>query len=278
MTETTKMSKLTIGVPVFNGERHIGEAIESILSQSYDDFKVIISDNASTDGTKKICEKYAARDQRINYVSQDSNVGAFNNFKYLISQCTTELFVYLAADDRWSSEYLERNVRNLDTNPNAICSVSKIMFTANGKFSHNSNGTYSLDGTIRDNIRNYLLGLPNDNSRYYGVFRSYVIGNAFLGLRPFHAADWYMMLMTLLYGQHVEIGEVLMCREVAEPSRYLNSIRVDNTGFINLVFPLLPMSLALIRKLSVKQFANIVWPLLRINYIKHKEYFSYSRS
>ena len=87
-------SKLTIGIPVYNGERLLGKAIESVLSQSYALFNVIISDNASTDTTSSICTGFAEKDSRITYVKQEKNIGAFENFKFLINQCNSKYFVF----------------------------------------------------------------------------------------------------------------------------------------------------------------------------------------
>jgi glycosyltransferase involved in cell wall biosynthesis len=268
-------SKITIGIPVYNGEHYLRKALESVVLQSYMDFTVIISDNASTDGTNAICLEYEQRDNRIVYNRQKANIGGFDNFKYILNRCKTEYFVYLAADDSWHPNFLQKNIELLESDKEIVCCISKVVFEKDGTLLHNSNGTFQLDGLRDDNLKRYLLCLPNDNSRFYGVFRPFVLHEAFVGLRPFHATDWYMMAVTLMYGKHIEVDEVLMYREVAEPSRYLNSVRVDNNGLIYQIFPLLPMTCALIRRLNIRQSLKIVWPLIRLNYIKHKEYLNY---
>ena len=72
---TTKV-KVSIGLPVYNGERFIRNSIDSILSQTFTDFELIISDNASTDATKYICEEYAIKDKRIRYIRQPETVSS----------------------------------------------------------------------------------------------------------------------------------------------------------------------------------------------------------
>ena len=76
-------SLLTIGMPVFNGENTISKSIDSLLKQTFDDFKLIISDNASTDSTQKICEEYAKKDNRIQYIKQKKNIGQLSNYNLL---------------------------------------------------------------------------------------------------------------------------------------------------------------------------------------------------
>jgi glycosyltransferase involved in cell wall biosynthesis len=67
---------LTIGLPVYNGQNYLSESLDSLLAQTYPDLELIISDNASVDGTEAICRDYAARDGRIRYVRQQANIGA----------------------------------------------------------------------------------------------------------------------------------------------------------------------------------------------------------
>lgn len=97
---------VSIGMPVYNGAEYIQEALDSLLEQSFTDFELIISDNASTDTTQSICEQYAQRDSRIRYVRQDMNQGALANFHFVLSQANGSLFMWAAHDDLWAPGYL----------------------------------------------------------------------------------------------------------------------------------------------------------------------------
>ena len=98
---------VSIGMPVFNGEKYIREAIDTLLRQTFVDFELIISDNASTDGTRVICEDYSARDSRVRFFCHDYNQGAFENFKFVLSQARGKYFMWAAADDKWSANWIE---------------------------------------------------------------------------------------------------------------------------------------------------------------------------
>jgi glycosyltransferase involved in cell wall biosynthesis len=74
---------VSFGVPVYNGHRHLRETLDSLLAQTYSDFELIISDNASTDATPDICQEYASRDSRIQYHRQTENVGAPENWNFV---------------------------------------------------------------------------------------------------------------------------------------------------------------------------------------------------
>lgn len=100
-TVTHKAPQVSIGMPVYNGAKFIHEALDSLLAQTFTDFEMIISDNASTDETEAICREYAAKDQRIKYVRQAENLGAVANFQYVLDEATGEYFMWAAADDVW---------------------------------------------------------------------------------------------------------------------------------------------------------------------------------
>ena len=101
---------LTIGMPVYNEARHVGEAVESLLAQTHGDFVLHISDNASTDESSEICQRLADRDSRIKYERQKVNLGSGRNWQHLLDSAETELFMWAGAHDRWAPTLIERLV------------------------------------------------------------------------------------------------------------------------------------------------------------------------
>lgn len=97
---------VSIGMPVYNGERYIEKALGSLLAQTFTNFELIISDNASSDATQTICERYAARDPRIVYIRQNENLGASANFRHVLRRARGKLFMWAAADDWWAENWL----------------------------------------------------------------------------------------------------------------------------------------------------------------------------
>ena len=98
-SESAKLPRVSIGMPVFNGDKFIREALDSLLAQTFTDFELIISDNASTDRTEAICREYAERDKRIRYVRQAENLGPAANFRFVLDEAVGEYFMWAAADD-----------------------------------------------------------------------------------------------------------------------------------------------------------------------------------
>jgi glycosyltransferase involved in cell wall biosynthesis len=120
----TLVPRLSIGLPVYNGEKYLAEAIESLLGQSYEDFELIISDNASTDGTAEICRRYEKQDSRIRYVRQQRNIGLIPNHQFVIRQARGELFKFAAHDDLYGRDLLKLCIDALDEHPQAVCTHS----------------------------------------------------------------------------------------------------------------------------------------------------------
>ncbi len=120
------MPKITIGLPVFNGETHLAECLDSLLEQTFTDFFIEIYDNASTDKTSEIAREYASQDSRIRYHRHDENIGMIQNFNGALKAAETEYFLWRADDDLASPDFLERLYHKLEATPAAALAVSQV--------------------------------------------------------------------------------------------------------------------------------------------------------
>ena len=118
--------KVSIGLPVYNGQHYLRQAIESIVNQTYRNFEVIICDNASTDDTPAICAEYAAREPRIRYHRQPQNIGATANFNRTFELASGPYFKWAAHDDVLEPTYLEKCVAVLEQTPDAVLCQSLV--------------------------------------------------------------------------------------------------------------------------------------------------------
>jgi glycosyltransferase involved in cell wall biosynthesis len=120
-------------MPVWNGEAFITEAIESILVQTYTDFELVISDNASTDATAEICHAYARRDSRVRYIRQERNIGANANHNELFHRSSGAYFKWAACDDVLAPEFINECVRVLDEHRDVVlCSPKTVLINEDG--------------------------------------------------------------------------------------------------------------------------------------------------
>lgn len=132
-TPTSSKRLVTIGLPVFNSARYVAQSIESLLDQTYRDFELIISDNASTDETSRICQHYASIDRRIRYTRNDANIGNPRNFNRIAKLTTTPFLKWSTADDYWAPTFLERGMEiMLRDDSVALCYPQATLVDAEG--------------------------------------------------------------------------------------------------------------------------------------------------
>lgn len=116
--------RVSLGMPVHNGEQYIGQALESLLSQTHENFELVISDNASTDRTWEICQSYASRDERIRLYRNRVNIGAVANFNRVLALSRSPFFMWAACDDLWEPTFIQRLLGSLNSDPDAILAFS----------------------------------------------------------------------------------------------------------------------------------------------------------
>ena len=125
---SSRTPQVSIGMPVYNGEPFIRKALDSLLAQTFTDFELIISDNASTDGTEAICREYASRDARICYVRQSENLGVSANFQFVLNEAVGEYFMWAAADDWWDPNWINVLSESLDKDQSASFAMGVPVF------------------------------------------------------------------------------------------------------------------------------------------------------
>jgi glycosyltransferase involved in cell wall biosynthesis len=185
--------KVSIGMPVYNGGTFLREAIDSLLVQTFTDFELIISDNASTDNTEQVCLDYVHFDSRIRYIRLADNIGAPNNFFYVRDQAVGEYFMWAAHDDRWKPNCLALWVNVLDSDPSV-----GLVFSGVELFDHST--SYSFGYTTgfiasRHKLLRVLFRVSNGCSALiYGLHRSSLIraiGNQRFDFFDVYIALWY---------------------------------------------------------------------------------------
>jgi glycosyltransferase involved in cell wall biosynthesis len=130
----SKQPLVTIGMPVYNSERHLAQSIESLLAQTHRDFVLVISDNASTDGTADICQRYVRRDARVQYFRNPVNVGMTGNFNRVFELTHTKYLKWSTADDFWAPDMLADAVAVMEADPSiALCYPKTIIVDGEGR-------------------------------------------------------------------------------------------------------------------------------------------------
>lgn len=208
--------RVSIGLPVYNGENYLALAIDSLLAQTFQDFELIISDNASTDGTAAICRDYAAGDSRIRYLSEPENRGAAWNFNRLVGLAQGEYFKWAAHDDLCAPTWLSQCVEILDRDPTVVLSFTRHQpIDAEGKpFSAPRGGVAAPSPRRQFNSpsahRRYLDVLKHCDWCYemFGLTRTAVMKRTGLQ-RAYYGGDKMLLVELSLLGRFEEAPEVL---------------------------------------------------------------------
>ena len=212
LTMNSQRPRVSIGVPVYNGERFLEEALNSILMQTFRDFEVIISDNASTDGTPEICQAYAARDRRVRYYRSEQNFGAAWNYNRVFELATGEYFKWAAHDDLCAPEYLEQCAAVLDRKPAVVlCYPRTIIIDENGKH-------------IGDYIDGLDLCSPKPHERYahyHNRYRTPGECNAVFGLIRADALGTTPLIGNYVSSDKILLGELALLGEFFEIPEHL---------------------------------------------------------
>jgi glycosyltransferase involved in cell wall biosynthesis len=200
---------VSIGVPVFNGEEYLAAALDSLLTQTYADFEIVISDNASTDGTREICEDFRKRDRRVRYYRQPRNVGAARNFNSTFDLACGEYFKWHAHDDVCASTFLERCIAGLDAVPEAVLCFTRTRFIdANGLHVRNYDHPLNLEAKIRTERFLQFVFPGHIVVEIFGVIRADVLRRTPL-IASYIGSDLVLLAELGLHGPFLEDPEYL---------------------------------------------------------------------
>jgi glycosyltransferase involved in cell wall biosynthesis len=224
----TAVPPVTIGLPVFNGERFLPKAMESILGQTFADFTLVVSDNASTDSTVEIIEEHAARDRRVVLIRNETNRGAAWNYNRVFAECRSPYFKWAAADDMLAATCVERSLAALEGAPPTVV------------LAYPQTQLIDAEGRLLRTLDEDLAATPGapPRARFLRVVRNRVYGNVvFAVLRAdalrktrlhgsFPSADYVLLAELALVGEFRALPEPLFLRRLHDAT----SVRANPTA------------------------------------------------
>jgi len=205
--------KVSIGLPVYNGEKYLRAALDSILRQDYTDFELIISDNASSDATEMICRDYAAKDPRIRYSRNTTNIGASANFNRTFALARGEFFKWAAHDDCHLPRFLSRCVEILNRAPSDVVLVAPqigVIDEMGHSLSASTERLHLAELQAHERIGRLLREVKWAGAQF-GLMRTVALKQTRL-IDRFHACDYVLLFELAMLGQIWEIPEVLFQR------------------------------------------------------------------
>jgi len=202
--------KVTIGLPVYNGERYLEESLKAILAQDMPDFDLVVSDNASTDSTPRILAAFSAREPRMRVIRQPENIGASRNFAVVLEEARAPFFLWAAHDDVYAPSFLRKTLAAIEATPSAVLAVSQIRFIdGEGKELLEWRGFPNLHTVGLTRVeRLRQLFVHTGWYAIYGVARPHHFRLAGMD-RPGFGYDVHALMRLLLHGDIVRVEEPL---------------------------------------------------------------------
>ena len=257
-------ARVTVGLPVFNGERFLAETIRSVLDQTFGDLELVIADNGSTDGTEAICRGFAAGDSRVRYHRSEVNRGAAWNYNRLVGLATSPYFTWQAADDVLRPEFLARCIAVLDARPEvALAYTAAEYIDADGRhrrFHRNPDG-YGVGASPGERVRS-AMRVTTHCFEVFGVVRlGQLRQTRLIGAYP--ASDLVLLAELALLGEFAQVSEPLFrhrmhkSRSVRQHADRRDLVRWYSTGATRLAAPRWRLLLEYARAFGV---LPVPWP------------------
>ena len=271
----SKKPKISIGLPIYNSQKFIRKRLENILSQTFNDFELLISDNASTDDSVKICKEFMEKDSRIKLYVQNKNIGQFNNYNFILDQALGKYFLWIADDDLLSPKFLEKNFNVLEADKKIVTSISRLkMF---GDFTNSleekKNNTFfkkieikiktraaymdcfPVSGEYEDRVSKFFKKCRHSQV-FYGLHRTDAIKKCKV-TKSFLGQDTFYALSLLRYGEIHVIDDVLMQVFDGGDSRkgdMIKIVKMVNSYWYGIIFPWMPITLQCKKQLGMNLF------------------------
>jgi glycosyltransferase involved in cell wall biosynthesis len=206
---------VSVGLPVYNGDRYLAETLDALLGQTFEDFELVVGDNGSTDATTEICLRAAARDPRVRLLRSDENRGAAWNYNRVFHESTGRYFRWAAHDDLVAPTYLERVVEALDDAPETVVAAHTRTLFIDEHGNDAGVGDDDIDLTSEDPARrlgSLVRHLVKSNILFALVRRDALATTRLHGAYP--SADYVLLAELALRGSTTIVPERLFLRRV----------------------------------------------------------------
>jgi glycosyltransferase involved in cell wall biosynthesis len=207
---------ISVGIPTFNRAATLRRAAESVLGQSHGKLELLISDNASEDGTAELCAELLARDERVRYVRQPRNLGPTANFNTLFERMSGEFVMVLSDDDWLAGDYLERCLSELRARPELVLACGIARYLDGQRVVRDGR---DIELTQEDPAARVLAYISDvdENGVFYGLMPRAVL-RAAAPLRNVLGNDWLLAAAVAVQGQLTTLTETHLYRELGGTS------------------------------------------------------------
>jgi glycosyltransferase involved in cell wall biosynthesis len=228
---------ISIGLAIYNQEKNIVKCIQSILSQTYVNFELLISDDCSTDDTIRICEDFSKRDKRIKLFKQKKNLGVSENFYFVFRKSRYKFFIWLSGDDYISKDYLENNINTLLANNNCVFAASPNAYVDENNSLFDIS-RFSITGKLFERGSKFLYLCFKATGCNFAIYKKEILESCADLKKRFLGHDWKVISHALSKGDFIrsEKGMVYLGKGGISSNPYFMEKEINN--FLENFFPL----------------------------------------
>ena len=229
---------VSVGIPTYNRSESLKRSISSVINQTYTNLEIIISDNASTDETQKVCEKFCSLDSRVKYIRQPENFGAGNNFKFVLEQATGEYFMWLGDDDYISKDFILKCGSELINNSELILvsGTSRLFIERHDIYRETRQEDFGENNKFKRFYKYYKT--VSDNSIFYSLIRRENLTKVSIKNNNALAQDWFMVASLLIQGKHKSLHDIYIYRKCRQDDTFLDLVKRLNLPDYQGKFPI----------------------------------------
>jgi glycosyltransferase involved in cell wall biosynthesis len=282
MKEDMNEPQISIGLPILNGEKFLRKRLENILTQTFTNFELIITNNASTDSTLLICKEYAEKDSRIKIFNQEKTIIVEKQFEFLLQESNRKYFIYASVDDLWSNDFLEKTYNFLEENTQYICCMGRVerygaqeidtkivssdtfVLKIYKKFRSLFRPFHNLSFTGEYEEKASKCFGHNNMLFLFGLFQTEIIKKSRINFQ-IHSSDLIMCLKTLEFGDVKVLEEITLKFYVKGFSSQgiIKKVKTNENTLLEMFFPFLPLTIwcknHFGKKFIVKNLRHILW-------------------
>lgn len=192
-------SKISVCIPVYNGEKTISKNLNSLIHQNYKNFEILISNNKSTDKTLEICNAFKKNDKRIKIYNQKKKLPVFQNFKFLIKKSKGNYVMWLASHHKLSKNFLKENYQILSKNKQLVASMGIDYFET--FYSHKDKKNFSLEHELYNNLIIFFRYCWRSHGVFYSLIKKKNLIKILSSLKHYMGSDWIFMINLIFQGK-----------------------------------------------------------------------------
>jgi len=254
---------VTIGVPVYNGQDKIEKAIHSLLNQTYHEIQVVISDNASTDDTREICDRICAEDARVSFVRQPFNLGPSANFKAVLDLAEGDYFMWLGHDDWLSERFIEVCVETLDEGPDVSLVCGQTLYYRDGEEPYRGEIVQLPQESPRERVAAYYRVVV-ENGTFYGLMRREQL--AHVKMINVMGGDWLVVASMAFLGKVVTVPAISVNRALGGST--VSFTKIANTMGLSKIQAVFPHAVTALCAFTEIAWRDPVFSLSRIERVR----------